>query len=462
MARIPDDIRVTIQLGGHDVPCGSIRRTVHRSSETLCFRYDTSYLSRPDAFALCPGMPLDSGVTYSDGAADLGALNDSMPDRWGRSLMLREERIAARAEGRAARTLRDLELLCGSDDVQRQGALRLWDRDGSALAPSDSGVPREVDLPRLLDAASLAERDLDADLGDLFAAGSSLGGARPKASVRDGQGRLWIAKFPKASETALDDVCAWEDVALETMRLSGVPTPRRRLLRVRGSAILLTERFDRAGDTRIPYMSGMSAVDGRDGDHTLTYLDLAEFIAAEGSAVRRDLERLWTHALVSSAIGNTDNHMKNFGLLRDGNGWTLSPTFDVNPPRLPTCKAVATSLDGSGVMTTRDVMECADLFRIAKPRATELARTARDAMAQWERIARGDGISARSIESYDECFRHAVASLTECLAGPSSAGNPSFAAILPDLCAETQTTPGRPCASDGHFVPHGRLNDAAR
>lgn len=151
-----------------------------------------------------------------------------MPDRWGRGLLLRAERRRAKEDRRTMRTLFESDYLAGVSDVSRQGAIRVW-QDGVTLAPLDEGVPREIDLPRLLALADRAAEDIDADVRDLIAAGSSLGGARPKASVRDGSGRLCIAKFPKPSDA--EDVSAWEYVALRIAQLAGVRVPEVRLVR---------------------------------------------------------------------------------------------------------------------------------------------------------------------------------------------------------------------------------------
>lgn len=126
--------------------------------------------------------------------------------QWGRNLMTRAERLEAKNAGRTPRTLFETDLLTGVNDETRQGALRLWDADGNVLTAPETGVPREIDLPHLLSSADRASQDMDVDIRDLLDAGSSLGGARPKASMRDEHGDLWMAKFPKSAEGHLE---AW-------------------------------------------------------------------------------------------------------------------------------------------------------------------------------------------------------------------------------------------------------------
>ena len=256
---------VTVQIEGEDVLAGRLYQNVRHGDETATFSYAASYLDDARAFALAPDMPLGPGTFHSEGLRDFRALEDCMPDRWGRNLMLRAERARAREDERVPRTLFEADMLAGVNDEARQGALRVWDTDGRVLSGIADGVPRETSIPSLLRAADIAASDMDADVRDLLAAGSSLGGARPKASVRDEGGFLCIAKFPKADESAIDDVCAWEHVALCLMERSGIPVPVSRLLRVAGRSVLLTRRFDRRGRERVSYISGLTAVQGTDG-----------------------------------------------------------------------------------------------------------------------------------------------------------------------------------------------------
>lgn len=197
---------VTMQIDGMDVPAGTLFQNIRNGEETTSFVYDQQYLAREDAFALAPDVPLGGGSFHSASLRSLRALEDCMPDRWRRNLMTRTERLEAKNAGRTPRTLFETDLLTGVNDETRQGALRLWDADGNVLTAPETGVPREIDLPHLLSSADRASQDMDVDIRDLLDAGSSLGGARPKASMRDEHGDLWMAKFPKSAEGHLE---AW-------------------------------------------------------------------------------------------------------------------------------------------------------------------------------------------------------------------------------------------------------------
>lgn len=401
------DLSVTVQLGGEDLQAGRLFTRVRRGVETASFSYAKSYLADARSFALSPDLPLVEGTLHSEGRPMFAAFEDCMPDRWGRNLMLRAERTAARLEKRTARSLFEGDLLLAVNDETRQGALRLW-RDGVAQSPGVSGVPREVSIPLLLNAADCAARDLDADVRDLLAAGSSLGGARPKASVRDERGVLNIAKFPKADEHPDEDVCAWENVAVQLASRVGIRVPKTRLLRVSGRAVLLLERFDREGVARIPYISALTAVQGTDGKR-YSYLDLVEFLEEEGSSPGSDLPELWLRALFGCVVGNVDNHLRNYGLLREQGGWRLSPSFDVNPTPGDGCKYLSTALDyDESEASARAALSVCEYFRVSREEARERALEMAAVLRGWRKVARSNGISTSSMATMASCLDGAV------------------------------------------------------
>ena len=331
---------------------------------------------------------------------------DCMPDRWGRNLMLREERRRARSENRAVRTLFEHDYLAGVSDIARQGALRIWVA-GSAVADV-GGVPREVRIPDLLRAADRAVVDLDADVGDLVAAGSSLGGARPKASVIDELGTLNIAKFPKSDELPVEDVCAWEKTVLDLAASSGIRVPESRLLRVGGRSVLLVRRFDREGDRRIPYLSGLTAVQGEDGG-TYSYLDLVSFIEEEGGAPESDIRELWRRILFSCAIGNVDDHMRNHGFLREGAGWRLSPAFDLNPSPGDNPKFLRSAIDyDNNEADPRAAVAACEWFRLGHGEAIAEAKAMASKLRRWRKAATANGISKASQDYMASCLESGI------------------------------------------------------
>jgi serine/threonine-protein kinase HipA len=170
--------------------------------------------------------------------------------------MRRAERRRAERAGDTPRTLREIDYLLMVNDVARQGALRFsLDLGGPFLAADETApIPPLVELSRLLSAADRVARDTDndEDLRLLLAPGSSLGGSRPKASVRDRDGQLAIAKFPHKDDEI--DIVRWEAVALGLAAKAGIPVPEWRIEKVGNASVILLRRFDRAAARRIPFL----------------------------------------------------------------------------------------------------------------------------------------------------------------------------------------------------------------
>ncbi len=406
------ELNVTVQIDGEDVLAGILYAHARRGIESASFRYDAGYLADHRAFPLAPDMPLSDASLHTAGESMFRVFEDCMPDRWGRNLMLRAERRSARSERRAMRALLEVDYLAGVADEARQGALRFW-AEGVPIAGIADGVPREVRIPELLSAADRAAEDLDADVGDLVAAGSSLGGARPKASVIDEHGSLNIAKFPKADELPAQDVCAWEKTALDLAERCGIRVPKTRLLRVGGRSVLLLARFDRKGDRRVSYLSGLTAVQGDDGGR-YSYLDLVSFLEEEGSSPEADIQELWQRVLFSCAVGNTDDHMRNHGFLRDKEGWRLSPAFDVNPTPGDSSKFLRSAIDYDNDEALPEVAIAAcEWYRLNHAQAVSQAHDMARTLQGWHKAASTNGISKASIDYMASCFDAAVERLRE-------------------------------------------------
>lgn len=181
--------------------------------------------------------------------------------------MQRAERRAAERESRAVRTLAESDYLLGVADETRLGALRFRRAGEEAFeAAIQAGVPAQIELGRLLQITEriLRDEETDEDLQMIFAPGSSLGGARPKASVTDQHGRLAIAKFPK--ETDDYSMETWEEIALRFADQAGIVTPHHELIEVAGKAVMLSRRFDRADGHRLPFLSAMAMTGSQDSE----------------------------------------------------------------------------------------------------------------------------------------------------------------------------------------------------
>ena len=262
-----------------------------------------------------------------------GAIGDSAPDRWGRALMRRMKRRQAEREGRGVRTLREIDYLLMVDDEARQGALRFAGHAGGPFLREHDGqrIPPLIELPRLLSASErvVDEQDTDEDLRLLLAPGSSLGGARPKASVRLRDGSLAIAKFPRKDDEI--NTVLWESVALTLAAKAGIAVPAAFLEDVAGKPVLIVTRFDRAGAQRIPFLSAMSMLGAKDNE-TRSYQEIVDVLRQHGAAPASRHGSLWRRIVFNVLISNTDDHLRNHAFLYEGqNGWRLSPAYDLNP-----------------------------------------------------------------------------------------------------------------------------------
>jgi serine/threonine-protein kinase HipA len=268
------EIFVYADLNGESHLVGTLWTRQGKSRESASFEYDPSWLCNPKQFALEPALQLSAGTMHTDNQALFGAIGDSAPDRWGRILIQREERRKARQEDRTSRTLSEADYLLGVGDITRQGALRFTTEKGGAfLAPQDqTNIPPLIRLGELLGAATrvLSDEDNDSDLRLLLAPGSSLGGARAKASVIDNDGTLSIAKFPQADDTW--SVTLWEAVALDLATRAGIPTPAHRIEKVSNRNVLILKRFDRSGQIRIPFLSATPEMHAQNQTHMNRHL----------------------------------------------------------------------------------------------------------------------------------------------------------------------------------------------
>lgn len=404
------DFEVHIDLNGETRAVGHARSNRARGGETVLFEYTADWLSDPNRFSLEPALALTRGAFAPPaGLAIFGSIGDSAPDTWGRRLMQRAERRQAERDGRAVRTLTESDYLLGVSDQTRLGALRLR-RPGDThfQAPMSTGVPALIDLGRLLQITEriLRDEETDEDFQLIFAPGSSLGGARPKASVIDQHGFLSIAKFPKESDEYSMET--WEEVAFKLAERAGIATPLHQLINVAGKPVLLSRRFDRIGAMRIPFLSAMAMMGGKDGERG-SYPEMVDALAQHGAQAKADAHALYRRVVFNVMISNVDDHLRNHGFLWLGKaGWTLSPAFDLNPvPADLKARILTTNIDlDDGACSVDLLLSASHFFGLSRPQAQSILKEVAMATAAWREIAAGVGARNAEIKRMASAFEH--------------------------------------------------------
>jgi serine/threonine-protein kinase HipA len=417
---------VYVDLQGTPHLVGRLWARMRKDRESATFEYDKSWIAHPERFSLEPALKLGPGPFHTPSDKPLfGAIGDSAPDRWGRVLMRRAERRRAEREGQTPRTVREIDYLLMVDDEARQGALRFAEREGGPFLAEHgpAKIPPLIELPRLLSAAErvLSDTDSDEDLRLLLAPGSSLGGARPKASVRDRDGHLAIAKFPNKGDEV--NTVLWEAVALTLAEKAGIPVPAWRLETVADRPVLLLRRFDREEGTRVPFLSAMSMLDAEDNE-ARSYLEFVDILRQHGAAPKEDMHALWRRIVFSILISNTDDHLRNHGFLWAGPaGWRLSPAYDLNP--VPTDikpRVLTTAIDlDDGTASLNLALKVASYFELGADPAHKIAGQVGQAVAAWRREAKKVGLTPAEIERMASAFDHEDLKAALALVSPTKA-----------------------------------------
>jgi serine/threonine-protein kinase HipA len=402
---------VYVDLDGKPQLVGRLWAHVRKNKESASFEYDRMWLENPVRFSLEPALQVGPGAFHT--AADtpmFGAIGDSAPDRWGRALMRRAERRRAERAGTAPRSLQEIDFLLLVDDEARQGALRFTVKEGGPFLREEEvkRIPPLVELPELLSAAEhvVEDKDTEEDLRLLIAPGSSLGGARPKASVIEKDGQLTIAKFPRRDDDY--NTVAWEAAALALAAKAGIPVPESRVETVSDKQVILLRRFDRDKTVRIPFLSAMSMLGAKDRD-TRSYLEIVDALRQHGAAAEEDMKQLWRRIVFSILISNTDDHLRNHGFLYAGqSGWRLSPAYDLNPVPVDVKPRILTTAinEDDGTASLDLAMSVAEYFELEKAKAKTIATQVGKAVSTWRDEAAKHGIGKSEIERMASAFEH--------------------------------------------------------
>ncbi|MGM0587265.1 MAG: type II toxin-antitoxin system HipA family toxin [Bacteroidota bacterium] len=394
------------------VKMGILSAQEARGHLTWSFAYNEEWLDSQSQLLLDPDLQWYSGPQYSsDQKPNFGVFLDSMPDSWGRTLMKKREALL-KTEDEQRRRLTDLDFLLGVYDPARMGGLRFKLEEDGPFLDDDEGksIPPITDVRELQMGADLVESDEDSEavrkwLQILLAPGSSLGGARPKSSVVDENGELWIAKFPSRQDTI--DKGAWEFVAWELATSAGITVPEARVELISGKYhTFFTKRFDRNGGERIHFASAMTMTghfETEIRDYTPSYLELAEFIQFHGASPDEDLHELWRRIVFNIAISNTDDHLRNHGFIIEEDGWRLSPAYDMNP-----------SIDKAGLALNIDLelnaldydlaRSVGEYFNLRKKEMDTIIEEVQDAVSNWEEVAINVGVPSAQRRIMEAAF----------------------------------------------------------
>lgn len=384
-----------------------------RGSEHHSFEFDNNWLkSHSCKFTLDPELYFTQGRQYPAGKPTFGIFSDASPDRWGRVLMERKERFTADKESRKPKKLNSGDYLLGVYDESRMGALRFKsEASGDFLSyDKETSVPPWTALRTLEEASRNFENEettlQEKWLNQLIRPGSSLGGARPKATVKDPDGELWIAKFPSRKDDY--NIGAWEKTANDMAVLCGLNVPQTRLENFsKLGGTFLVKRFDRNGTERIHFASAMTMLgktDGASSDDGTSYLDIASFIKSNGADPKKDLLELWKRIVFNMAITNSDDHLRNHGFLLKKDGWHLSPIYDINP--VPYGDTLALNIDNiSNEISLELAVESAHYYCILKKDAVSIATDIINTIKNnWEKTALSNGLTHAAIENMRPAF----------------------------------------------------------
>jgi serine/threonine-protein kinase HipA len=352
----------------------------------------------PRHFPIDPSLPVISGLPYH--SSDLwGAFQDISPDRWGRLLQDRAHKGHLSAA----------DYMLGVSDYMRLGALRLSDaKEPDIFLAKENQVPPLTSL-RELEAASLRIEkgiETDDDIRLLLDPGSSVGGANPKAVVENND-LLYIAKFQSRFSTARTS--SWEATLFDMAKSAGLTVAKHRLLNAKSERpVLLVERFDRVESGRVPFSSAMTLMQLRDASEGGSYAELAGVVQKVSSQPKVDLFELWQRMTFNAMTGNTDDHLRNHGFLRDQQGWRLAPAYDLNPnPLQYKRRRHALSFDGESSSPSLDL--CKDLapyFDVDEQLINHSLKNIGLALKSWKGAAKKNQLEAEEIKRFEPAFVH--------------------------------------------------------
>lgn len=387
-----------------------------RGSDSYAFQYDEHWLKGHAEVKLSEDINNYPGMQYTQPGQDVfGCFSDALPDRWGRTMLKRREQILASEEKRAVRSLSSFDYLMGIDDFSRMGGFRFKkELEGEFINVSASlKIPPLTELRDLLHASREIEKSEEANvlpekkwIAQLIQPGSSLGGARPKASVLDEKGNLCIAKFPSRKDDY--DAGLWEHFSHLLAQKAGIEVAQTNVLGGLGKYhTFLSRRFDRKDEAkRVHFASSMSLLGLKDGDNAqggYGYLDMVDFILQGCCDVEQNLQELYRRVAFNMCIGNSDDHFRNHGFLLTQKGWTLSPAYDMNPT-LNEYQSLLVN-ESSNKADISVLLDSCESYLIKKEIAANIIQEVQTAVSGWESLAVQLQIPVREMTLFKDRFK---------------------------------------------------------
>ncbi len=390
-----------------------------RGSDSYSFKFADSWIKKYNSIQLSNDLNNYPGIQYTQPNKDIfGCFADALPDRWGRTLLLRREQILAQEDNRPIKRLSSFDFLVGIDDFSRMGAFRFKEtQDGEFINTTNSlRIPPLTDLRELIAASREIEKSENANnlpekkwITQLVQPGSSLGGARPKANVVDTEKNVYVAKFPSLKDDY--DAGLWEHFCHLLAKNAGINTADTKVLAVNEKHhTLLSKRFDRTAEgKRIHFASAMTLLGLNDGDNATTghgYLDIVDFILSSCTDVDANLCELFRRVAFNICIGNTDDHFRNHGFLLTAKGWILSPAYDINPT-LNTHQSLLIN-SKTNVSDLSVLVNSCDEYMLTHQVAKNIISEVVEAIKDWRIIANKIGISKREISFFENVFESRI------------------------------------------------------
>ena len=383
-----------------------------RGSDSYSFRFADSWMKKYNAINLSEDINNYPGIQYTRPNKDIfGCFADALPDRWGRTLLLRREQILAQDENRPIRRLSSFDFLTGIDDFSRMGGFRFKETPDGEFINADNSlrIPPLADLRELIAASKEIEKSEDANelpekrwIAQLVQPGSSLGGARPKANVVDDNRSIYVAKFPSLKDNY--DVGLWEHFCHLLAKNAGINAAETKVIATNDKHhTLLSRRFDRtdAGE-RIHFASAMTLLGLNDGDNATTgngYLDIVDFILSGCTDVDANLRELFRRVAFNICVGNSDDHFRNHGFLLTAKGWKLSPAYDMNPTQNDHQSLLINSKTNKSDLSI--LLDSCDEYMLTLGVAKDIINEVVAAVKDWRALANRLGIAKREMSLFE-------------------------------------------------------------